>query len=322
MSYSRFLTPRIYTDVTMSLLSRGLDTAEIAASGVSVDADSNLLDLFNGRPGQTVTFSTSGGSTSLVITLDTTLASRYIAFDSIAVLNTNFFTAGGSAGLVKVEYSNDGSAWTAIIETGVVNCTTEIGGASLTANGSAIFTIPETSKRYLRVTFDPDGSWDATDLYIGCLFFGQSYDFAHGPDLAIKQALEHKGVKRKTSASGAIYSSANYLGGAAGQPFRWEGYESELLLRNGRRIVDCEFSHIDDTDLQEDDGTSLLQELTSIESLLQRVSGGHLPCIFTPDGTSTTSGDYIFGRLDGNKMSSTQIANKVWRHGFRFVEDF
>ena len=327
MSYSRFLTPRIYTDIAMSLLSRGLDPAEIAPSGVSVDSDSDILDLFNGRPAQTVTFdTTSGGSTSLVITLDTTLSNEYPQLGAFILLNTNFPTvAGVTSPTILLEHSSDGSSWVEYTPTAVVNCSVSGNDITMTEDGSLIATVapPETTTRYVRATFDCDPSWNlSTDLFIGGLFFAQVYDFAHGPDLAVKTALEYRGTKQKTAESGAIYSTAKYLGGGAGHPFRNEDSLDPLLQRDGRRVVDCEFSHIDDTELLPSDGSFALTSTDSLESLLQRVAGGHLPCVFTPDGSSTTAGDYVFGRIDGKKAKPTQIANRVWRHGFRFVEDF
>ena len=52
-------------------------------------------------------------------------------------------------------------------------------------------------------------------------------------------------------------------------------------------------------------------------------TGGRLtPFIFTPDSTSATAGDYMFGRFSHDSLNLSQVAHNTWSVSVSIDEEF
>jgi len=214
-----------------------------------------------------------------------------------------------------------------ITPTAVVNATVDSDGGNTGTescvdppyNGSTIFTFDEitgTDGQYWAVEIEPDSAFSATDLEIGCLMMGEYYDMPHSPDLSIKRNFEYDGVVVQQSIGGGEFANATHFGGddfesnVFGQPFR-QRTTTNARRSGGRMSYDMKFSYLQDTDLMPSD-LSIPYGDTVFHDVWNKTSGRFNPFIFAVDGTSTTTGDYIFARFNQDSFNATQVAPQIW----------
>jgi len=214
-----------------------------------------------------------------------------------------------------------------ITPTAVVNATVDSDGGNTGTescveppyNGSTIFTFDEITGadgQYWAVEIEPDSAFSATDLEIGCLMMGEYYDMPHSPDLSVKRDFEYDGVTLHQSLGGGEYSTATHFGGddfdsnLFGQPFR-NRTTTSFRRTGGRMSYDMKFSYLNDTNLMPSDLSSPWGD-SVFHDVWNKTSGRFNPFIFAVDGTSTTTGDYIFARFNQDSFNATQVAPQVW----------
>lgn len=329
MSYGRIVTPRIYTCTMRHLLARGAASSCWSKIAGTLNTGSDINDLLNARPGQRVSFDTSGAaSTHLILQFDMGLTETN-PINFVAVLNHNMGTAGAAVPTLRYNTSaftgpGEGTAVTpgaypfGGVDTGVIS---EDGTWGMTFTGVA-------NKRYWALEIPDDSNFTATDLEMGLVLIGSTYDFPFSPDLEITVAREFSGVRRRESEGGQGWTTASHLGGPGdastvfGQPFRVNS-TSYLRRFHARRAWDLKFSRIEDTSLSPVSGGPGLIACSTIDDVWERTCGGLLPFIFTPDNTSTNAGDSAWAYFDQDTLEPRQGPSpKVWSYGLSIREEF
>ena len=61
---------------------------------------------------------------------------------------------------------------------------------------------------------------------------------------------------------------------------------------------------------------------TVVTDIWNYTHGGHIPFVFTQDGTSTDESDYLFARFGQNSLDMTQVAPDVFNVAMRIEEEF
>jgi hypothetical protein len=226
-----------------------------------------------------------------------------------------FTTVSGLASVVNGTVDSDGGAGSEDV-------------ADPPYDGSTIITFDEvTNKRYWAIEIEDDSAFSGTDLEMGLIQLGEVYTMPNAPDLAVKRSFSQDGVAVMESAGGKRYANARWLRGSTstnnqfGQPFRVP-YASYLRRPSGRQLLDMQFSYINDTDLLTSDLEDITSGDTTIGDVWMKTGGELYPFIFTPDSTSTTSGDYLWARFGQNSLDMTQVANDVWNIKMRIEEEF
>ena len=338
MTYSRILTPRFYIDTPNWLMSRGVAADQFAVKTGSdlIDHDSDFVDaeLFDMKPANQVVFSTKDSSATradhVLIVIDKQATS--LPTDFVAILNHNCNSADA-----KFRIAGSGSDITAIDPTAVA-CS-ELFNADDSSDiftpdndGDSIVTFGSASNaRYIAIQFEgsDSGSFDSTnDLKIGCLVFGEFYTMNNSPDLSVKRSISFDGVDVVESTGGKRFSNASWLEGnqtattQSGQPFRHEG-TSYVGRQGGRMSYDMNFSYMADTNLLPESMTTSSWTGESVFGDVWNRTGGRLtPFIFTPDSTSTTAGDYMFGRFSHDSLNLSQVAHNTWNVSVSIDEEF
>ena len=336
MSYGRILQPTFYVDTPNWQMSRGVASSAYSVKiGVDlIDHDSEFVDaeLFDMKPNNQVTFSTTGDTDGhVLIVIDTQETTQRKHF--VAILNHNMKSA-----TAKFRIASETSPITAA-DPNALGCS-EIMNADDNSdiftpdrNGTSMVIInSEDQDRYIAIQIEgSDGSnFSGTeDLKIGCVMVGEYFTMPHAPDLSVKRSIEF-GTNLQTSIGGNEYSNARWLENlstteTSGQPFRMEGSGDVGATRwnrmGGRMSYDLSFSYMADSNiLLEDMSNSSPSEDTFISDVWLRTGGSHIPFIFTPDSTSSTIGDYLFARFDQNKLDMTQVANQTWNIKMRVKE--
>ena len=82
------------------------------------------------------------------------------------------------------------------------------------------------------------------------------------------------------------------------------------------------FSYLTDTDLISEDVSTATDTDSFYNMVWNRTGGSHIPFVFTPDGSSTTNGDYIFARFGQDEWSSQQVASNVFSTSLSVIEEF
>ena len=337
MSYNRILTPQFFINTPTWLFSRGLATSEWEKIAGTYNGSPNDIELMDGNVANRVSFDTSGNTgTHIVFQMDLALIGS-MPIDYVAILNHNLSTANGR---IRVAYntsafSGAGQGTSVANMASVVNGTVDSDGGAGSDNvadppydGSTIITFDEvTDKRYWAIEIEDDSAFSGTDLEMGLIQLGEAYTMPHSPDLAVKRSFSQDGVAVMESAGGKRYANARWLRGSTstnsqfGQPFRVP-YASYLRRPSGRQLLDMQFSYINDTDLLTSDLEDITSGDTTIGDVWMKTGGELYPFIFTPDSTSTTSGDYLWARFGQNSLDMTQVANDVWNIKMRIEEEF
>jgi hypothetical protein len=145
--------------------------------------------------------------------------------------------------------------------------------------------------------------------------------------MSVQRITSHDGVKVSTTRGGKHYANAGWVTGDAGavlpfgSPFKVDGLTLAHQQHTGRREWDMSFSYLADTEIMQSDLSTGMAASQTLRDAISRTGGGALPIIFTPDGTSTTAGDYAFARLVG-ELKEEQVAAKVWSCGLKIAEEF
>ena len=82
------------------------------------------------------------------------------------------------------------------------------------------------------------------------------------------------------------------------------------------------FSFLSDDDLTTSDISTDSATDSFYNMVWNRTGGSHIPFVFTPDGSSTTNGDYIFARFGQDEWSSQQVASNVYSTALSVIEEF
>jgi len=321
MSYNRIGTPRFYLDTNSWRMARGRVNKISKITG-TFNTESDINDLIDLKPLNRCSFDTSENPTThIVIQLDTTNTSAENKFDFIAILNHNIASAEGKIRVAYKEtaFTGAGEGTSVSNLTEVVNGTVSGNVATPSYNGSTIVTFDEVTAndgRYWAIEIEDDSNFSATDLEIGSIMLGEYYDMPHSPDLSVKRDFEYDGVTLHQSLGGGEYSTATHFGGddfdsnLFGQPFRHRTTTS-FRRTGGRMSYDMKFSYLNDTNLMPSDLSSPWGD-SVFHDVWNKTSGRFNPFIFAVDGTSTTTGDYIFARFNQDSFNATQVAPQVW----------
>jgi len=327
MSYGRILKPRIYADQLAHFALRGYAPSSLMNVALNgVQTGSNLYDLIAMRPQVRTVFDTSGETADVLVAFDFPQA---IDATFLAILNHNMKTA--DAGVRLYHYTsaitsiNYGSA-TEVTLTDVVG---DLSSGTAVNNDSYIGTFASTYKQYWAVKFHDVSTFDA-DLQVGSIMLGLYWDAPFAPDLQVKRTVSHEGIQINETRGGKRYANAGWITGSEGSalpygaPFRPDGVGTIYEHHAGRREYDMTFSRLADTLVTEEDfATGVVGDATATlkwRDLMSLCDGGALPVIFTPDGTSTTSGDYLFARI--TEGTETQVAPLVWTVSAKVSEEF
>ena len=194
-------------------------------------------------------------------------------------------------------------------------------------NGSTILTFDEITGddgRYWAIEIEDDDTFSGTDLEIGLIMMGEYYDMPHSSDRAVKRTIDYDGVTIQQAIGGGEFANASHFGGDDfsssyfGQPFR-QGSTSYIRRAGGRISYDIKFSYLNDTDLMPSNLAYPYGD-TVFHDVWNKASGMYIPFIFGTDKTSTTMGDYIFARFQGDSLQATQVANQVWDISLKIKE--
>jgi len=357
-------TPRFYTDYINYFLSRGeaqdgnFDVLATDAGaykiGLQTGTESELFDM---RPLNKVDFDTSGDTDGHVIVnldLKTTYKKSYIA-----ILNHNLATAKGKirifAGNIASEIQAvDGANaetgdinWSSVTVTEIVNADTITAGADSKSvviepgtDGTTIFTFDESSLEFWGIQFEgnttntgnaTNGTWGATDFYVGGIMIGEYYDMPHSPDLSVKRSIVFDQVKQLESIGGQRFSnmtSYGRVGTMAGgrSPFNIANFNFTAF--GGRLVYDLNFSYLNSTDLMPNEyqnAFSMTSDDAVVVDIWNITHGSHIPFIFSIDKDSAgdnAESEHIFARFAQNSLDMTQVASDVWNISMKIEEEF
>lgn len=327
MSYGRILKPRIYADQLAHFALRGYAPSSLMSVSLNtVQTGSNLYDLIGMRPQVRTAFDTSGESTDVLISFD---FPQDIDASFLAILNHNMKTVDAGARLYwytsPITAINYGSA----TEVALTDAVGDLSSGNAVTNDSYIGTFTKLYKQYWAVKFHDVATFD-NDLQVGSIMLGLYWDAPFSPDLQVKRALDHGGVKINETRGGKRFANAAWLTGSEGSslpfgaPFRTDGVDTIYEHHTGRREYEMTFSRLADTLVEEADfATGIVGDGTATlkwRDLMSMTGAGALPSIFTPDGTSTTAGDYMFSRVTPG--DEQQVAPLVWTVSAKVSEEF
>ena len=335
MTYQRIQTPRFYVDTINWLVSRGVASSEFAvyhAASDSLNHDSDYVDeeLFDMNPANQVVFSTSDSAATradhVLFTIDKQATS--VSTNFVAILNHNMDSAEG-----KFRVGTSASAITSVDPTAeasasVLNAADSSNIFTPATDGDSIITFDTAdTNRHLMVQFEGDSTFSSSnDLKIGCILIGEYFDMPLAPDMKVTRAVSFGNDIMETP-SGRRFSQAKWLEGnqssttQSGQPFKSAGTPTHQRF-GGRTKFDMNFSFLSDDDLTTSDISTDSATDSFYNMVWNRTGGSHIPFVFTPDGSSTTNGDYIFGRFGQDEWASQQVASNVYSTALSVIEEF
>lgn len=327
MTYARPLKPMFYTDSINWLKINGRAKATTLTDRAGTyNSGYDKFDLFDLQPQNEVSFDTSGNvTTHILIQIDFGVA---VSCDSFSLLNHNLVSAEGR---IRIAHSS-GTMSAPGDGTVVSNVAVVLNGTEATeivtpaSDGDTVFTFDSASDRYWLLEIEDITNFSATDLTMGACLLGEHYTMPHNQDqsslnhgfqmLGVSVAESEGGKRfansRWTKANSASTTATNYI------PFRSGTGVNQIP---GRESYSANFSFIADTDLLPSDLSSPVGD-TFIHKVVSKLGLQTLPCVFTMDSTSTTQGDYIFGRLTGNSFNLTQQAHNLYSTGFTIEQEF
>jgi len=202
------------------------------------------------------------------------------------------------------------------------------GAVKPSADGDTVITFTqENEDSYYGVMFLPEGAFDGvTDLQVGAILLGRTYTTPVSPDMSISTGYNYGGVSVRETVAGKRHAYASWLtgnvndGSAIYQPFaRGTG----LRQYGGRFYADLTYSYMADTDIFPSDMSAPGIPNTNILSdvVLRSIDGAHRPFITLLDSTSTTEGDFIWGRLVNNSLQLNQVSTNTYTASFRIEQE-
>ena len=325
MSYGRILKPRIYCCHAAHQVLRGVSPASIIDLKTgTLNTGSDERDLLTLRPQAVTSFNCDGSSTHLTLSIDLQVA-QSISF--VAILNHNLAAAGS---IIRIAHHTSGIAGpgegTAVTPTYLIG--TKHASGYVTSDGNHLLTFAAVSKRYWAVEIEDieDNANFLADANIGSIMIGTYWDAPYSPDLEVSRRLEHDGVDTIETRGGRRHANVAWLSGSEGSAlpygaaFRRNEMTTATEEHTGRRVYDMTFSRLADTAIDPSNFSDDMTASTEWRSVVSRMGGGALPCIFTPDGTSAVAGDYMLARVYPGE--ERQVAPKVWTVSARIEEEF
>jgi hypothetical protein len=327
VAYQRKLKPAIYADILPFLMGRGIGNVWTLDSG-ALNTGSDELELSDGMPKVRCSFNSDGESTDVVLEVD--LASSDHSVDAIAFLNHNLFTSGAD---IEIRYSttdNYGAAsslsYSNLVGTVTAGTVTNDGDNLLLLNSQSI------QKRYYWVRITPTGATFTDDIEIGQICFCRYWIGPHGPDMGGTRPLDFSGVELRATRGGGHNAVVSWMTGSDndaapyGQPFRYDqtGNTNEYTRLAGKRRWEHTLSLLDDDDFFTSDLSVGIAETgnISIHELLTIIGGPRHPFIFTPDSTSTTTGDYMWARLVQSSVDPEENSQQILSVDLTIEEEF
>lgn len=333
-------TPRFYCDLISYQLSRGKaqngNFDVLAETGTITGISSGVeADLFDMRPLNLVTFDTTdnSGNDHVIVNIDTGDTTLRQGF--IAILNHNMATADAKMRVYSSDTESDLTSvnlgGSSVTLTEVVNGNPSGALATPRHDGSTIVTFTERHERYFGIQFEGDNSHTfdtSTAMTVGCILIGEVYDMPVSPDMSIKRSIVYDKVKVQESIGGQRYSNMTSHGrqvsGTSKSPFSTTTSNQQVF--GGRITYDMAFSYLNSTDLMPDEyDTYNPTDDSFVEDVWNRTNGGHLPFIFSVDGSLSgdgNDGEHIFARFSKNSLDMTQVANDIWSMNLSIEEEF
>jgi hypothetical protein len=182
------------------------------------------------------------------------------------------------------------------------------------------------TKRFWAVEIEDNATFSATDAVMGSILIGTYWDAPYSPDLDVSRSIEHDGVDVIETRGGKRYGSAAWITGSEGNAlpygaaFRAQDLAAASEMHSGRRVYELTFSRLAEAQTADSNFSDDIPTALTWRGLVSRLGGPALPCIFTPDGTSTVAGDYMLARM--YPREERQVAPKVWTVSARFEEEF
>ena len=358
MSYQRVLNPRAYlnmispslTNGKMSLTSGTYSNSDIQGAGL-LSSQSDLLQLFDNNPSNSVNLGGKTTNTTQYITIDTHFTDSTTMLGEtmfIAILNHNFQSAGAG---FRVQLSDNssftstdsGSGGDVVVTPPMTEICNAVDDTSTNyhepdKNGWSLVTYTAAltgnlaSNRYQRIAITPNSSNYSTNIEIGCIVWGIVYDFPQSPDLKLSQTFVHSKSKKSESLGGQMYGHTTYTNNPAwldvSDPFDNKTSGKARSFKSGKKQLDLSFSYLSDTDLF----TQKLYDVdssTNDDSLVSRIvwftNNGLHPLILQYD--NSFSGDlegddeFLFCRLTNNPKFE-QVAHRQFNTSLTFLEEY
>ena len=358
MSYQRVLKPRAYLNMIapslingkMSLTSGTYSNSDIKIAGLST-AQSDVLQLFDNNPSNSISLGGNGVSTTTYITIDTHMVPTDTLLGEtmfVAVLNHNLKTAEAGFRVQISDNSNftatdAGSGGDVVVRpelTEVCNAVddTSTGYHEPDKNGWSLITYNSAlsgnlaNNRYQRIAITPNSTNYAANVEIGCIVWGIVYDFPQSPDLKINQSFINDSLNITESLGGQVYGHLTYSNNPAwlsvSDPFDNKTSASAISFKSGKKKLDMSFSYLPDTDVfteklyDVDDSTS---DDSMISRLIWFTNNGLHPILLQYDNSDVTDLDgddeFLFCRLT-NTPTFEQVAYRHYSTNLSFVEEF
>tara|TARA_R100000734_G_C3315902_1_gene108115 strand:+ start:143 stop:1219 length:1077 start_codon:yes stop_codon:yes gene_type:complete len=358
MSYQRVLKPRAYlnmispslTNGKMSLTSGTYSNSDIKGAGL-ISNQSDVLQLFDNNPANTVGLGGKATSTTTYITIDTHMTPTDTLLGEtmfIAILNHNFQSAGAgfrvqlsdNSGFISTDAGSGGDVVVTPPMIEVCNAVddTSTGYHEPDKNGWSLVTYSAAlsgnllNNRYQRIGITPNSSTYSTNIDIGCIVWGIVYDFPQSPDLKLSQTFVHSKSKKSESLGGQIYGHTTYTNNPAwlgsSDPFDNKTTGTAKSFKSGKKQLDLSFSYLADTDVF----TEKLYDVdssTNDDSLVSRIvwftNNGLHPLLLQYDNSDVTDLDgddqFLFCRLT-NSPKFEQVAHRQYNTALTFLEEY
>ena len=331
MTYGRLSKPRFYMDVPNWRFSRGLSRnsaikINVAGVAAALASGSTKYQMFDMNPVDQAVWSTDAGTDTASVRINLTTTNNPVNF--IAILNHNLATAGGkfrvchSASDIETAGGTDVSGLTEVFNGDVsgVYATPDTDGDTLLT-----FTQPSTSAdQYLCVEFEDVSTW-SDDLAVGQIIFGYYYTSPVSPDLPVRKITTHEGVKIDTSAGGRKFGKASWITANPGAYTTFRTNTSVIAAQrkmSGREAFDFSFPNVADTSIYPADRLTPYSAENFLYDVINKSAGNLIPFIFAADSTSTTQGDYLYGRFDSDTFESMRSSWKYEDYSLRVVQEF
>jgi len=358
MAYQRILNPRAYLNMIapmlinkkMSLTSGTYSNSDIKMAGLG-SSQSDVLQLFDNNPSNTVNLGGKTASTTHYITIDTHFTPTDTLLGEtmfIAILNHNFQSAGAG---FRVQLSDNSSFTSTDAGSGgdvvVTPSMTEVCNAvddTVTNfhepdnNGWSLVTYSAalsgnlSNNRYQRIAITPNSSTYSTNLEIGCIIWGIVYDFPQSPDLKIVESYINNSLNTSESLGGQVYGHITYSNNPSwlgvSDPFDNKTTGTATSFKSGKKKLDMSFTYLTDTDVF----TEKLYDVdksTSDDSMISRLiwftNNGLHPLLLQYDNSDVTDLDgddeFLFCRLS-NDPTFEQVAYRHYNTNLSFIEEY
>jgi len=336
MSYQRIATPKIYIDMINPLLENGTitGTGEITGNWNGSGATAtDVIQLFDNKPNNTVTIGGNGASHTQTITVDTNISVVDGLLGEtmfVAVLGHNLKTAGAHLDITTdADGTFNGGTTTPTTLAEVYNADTDASSGNTAvpdSDGWSLFTYTQASaNRYQRLSIvSVAGNYEA-DIKIGCILWGVAYTFPSSPDMNIKRSFDYGGLKINESLGGQKYAHATHLTNSKWTATGAWDVSTGTAFKTGRQQIDMSFSYLADTDAFPsnlyDMGVSRTDE-SVLNRLIFMTNGGMFPLLLQLDSTENSGDDgWLYCRLN-NKPTFDQVAFRHWSTSLSFIEEF